>query len=68
MKAHLAYMHQRAPDGTLSGRDHLLRLPLTLQTEEEKRRCFNSGGAGCFAKPQEYCRKFGMDDSLTLAR
>lgn len=54
MKQHLAYMNYRAPDGKLSGRDHLLRRPLIVTEGED---CVQSGGAGCFAKPQEYCRK-----------
>ncbi|KAF2454998.1 beta-lactamase family protein [Lineolata rhizophorae] len=56
MKANLAYMNQRAPDGQLSPRDHLLRRPLIVSSPEDIKGCFNSGGAGCFAKPQEYCQ------------
>lgn len=56
MKEKLAYMNQRDPAGQLSGRDHLLRRPLIVETSEDIKSCFNSGGAGCFAKPQEYCR------------
>jgi len=56
MKQNLAYMNARAPDGQLSPRDHLLRRPLIVQTPDEVSNCFNSGGAGCFAKPQEYCQ------------
>lgn len=57
MKKKLAFMHQRAPDGKLSARDHLLRRAITASTPEEKKAIFNSGGAGAFAKPSEYCRK-----------
>lgn len=57
MKRNLAYMNQRAPDGTLSKRSHPQRLPLTVSTEEEKKAVFNSGGGGCFANPQDYTRK-----------
>jgi CubicO group peptidase (beta-lactamase class C family) len=57
MKQNLVHMSSRAPDGQLSQRDHLLRYPLIVETAEEKKNCFNSGGAGCFAKPQEYCRE-----------
>lgn len=60
MKARLAYMHHRSPDGVLHPRDHLLRLPLKVSGEEEKARCFNSGGAGLFARPQEYCSKSSL--------
>lgn len=57
MQANLALMNQRAPDGQLSSRDHLLRHPLIVGSPEHNKTYFNSGGAGCFAKPQEYCRK-----------
>ena len=56
MKKNLAYMNQRGPDGKLSSRDHVLRRPLIVSTADEVKNCLNSGGAGCFAKPQEYCR------------
>lgn len=57
MRNRLAFMHQRSPDGTLRPRDHLLRAPLVVDpdNEAEVARVFNSGGAGVFAKPQEYC-------------
>ncbi|GKT93970.1 beta-lactamase family protein [Colletotrichum tofieldiae] len=56
MKAQLAYMHYKRPDGEIVARDHLLHRPLIVQSEAEIRGCFNSGGAGIFAKPQEYSR------------
>ncbi|PSR83913.1 beta-lactamase/transpeptidase-like protein [Coniella lustricola] len=56
MKSKLAFMHQRSHDGILQPRDHLLRAPLVAKTEEEVARCSNSGGAGLFAQPQEYCK------------
>ncbi|GFF28573.1 uncharacterized protein Rv1367c/MT1414 [Aspergillus udagawae] len=56
IKEKLAYMNQRDAQGQLSGRDHLLRRPLVVQTAEDIKTCFNSGGGGCFAKPQEYCQ------------
>jgi len=58
MRAKLAYMHSRDKDGVLSPRDHLLRLPLVVDPDDEAEvaRVFNSGGAGMFAKPQEYAR------------
>lgn len=56
MKSKLAFMNQRNPDGSLFGRDHLLRRPLVVETAEEVSSCFNSGGAGCYARPQDYCR------------
>ena len=57
MRSKLAYMNHRDHDGTLRPRDHLLRAPLVvnLGNEAEVKRLFNSGGAGMFAKPQEYC-------------
>lgn len=57
MRQRLAYMNHRNPDGTLRPRDHLLRAPLIvdLDNDTEVARVFNSGGAGIFAKPQEYC-------------
>jgi len=58
MRERLAYMHSRDKDGVLSPRDHLLRLPLVVDPDDEAEvaRVFNSGGAGMFAKPQEYAR------------
>ncbi|QDS77404.1 hypothetical protein FKW77_006281 [Venturia effusa] len=56
MKSKLAYMNHRSPDGSLISRDHLLRRPLVVGNEQEISSCFNSGGAGCFAKPQDYCQ------------
>ena len=57
MRQRLAYMNARSPDGTLRPREHLLRAPLVVDPENEAEvaRVFNSGGAGVFAKPQEYC-------------
>jgi CubicO group peptidase (beta-lactamase class C family) len=57
MKSKLAFMNQRKPNGSLVSRDHLLRRPLVVESAEEISSCFNSGGAGCFAKPQDYCRE-----------
>jgi CubicO group peptidase (beta-lactamase class C family) len=59
MREKLAHMHFRDSDGILRPRDHLLRAPLVvdLESEAEMERIFNSGGAGMFAKPQEYCSK-----------
>ncbi|KAJ5779268.1 Beta-lactamase-like protein [Penicillium paradoxum] len=58
MRQKLAYMNHRSPDGTLRARDHPLRAPLVVDPENkaEVARVFNSGGAGIFAKPQEYCK------------
>ncbi|KAK1254035.1 hypothetical protein MKX08_008030 [Trichoderma sp. CBMAI-0020] len=58
MKDRLAYMHSRAPDGIIRPRDHLLQLSLVIDPNNvaETRRVFNRGGAGVFARPQEYCK------------
>ena len=55
MKKELAYMHQKWPGQTESEeRDHMLREPIIAETDQDKDRLFQSGGAGCFAKPAEY--------------
>ncbi|KAH7120250.1 beta-lactamase/transpeptidase-like protein [Dactylonectria estremocensis] len=58
MRSRLAHMHSRDPDGKLRVRDHLLRQPLVVDPDDEaeKARVFNSGGAGMFAKPQDYAK------------
>jgi CubicO group peptidase (beta-lactamase class C family) len=55
MKKKVAFMHQRKPDGSLIGRDHLLRKPLVVESSGVKD-VFNSGGAGAFSKPSDYAR------------
>jgi hypothetical protein len=54
MKQNIATMLQRAPDGTIAERSHLYRRALMSESDHEKKHIFNSGGAGCFAKPAEY--------------
>jgi len=54
MKAQLARMHHVWKDGKTEERDHIYRRPLRAATDEQKKAIFNSGGAGCFAKPSEY--------------
>ncbi|KAM5342771.1 hypothetical protein ACJ41O_013737 [Fusarium nematophilum] len=58
MRSKLAYMHARELDCTLRPRDHLLRQPLVVDPDNksEVASVFNSGGAGMFAKPQDYCK------------
>lgn len=58
MKDNLAWMHDRDPSGKLSLRPdgHLNRRPLWVESEEDIKKTFNQGGAGCFAKPAEYCQ------------
>ena len=62
MKENLAYMHARSADGKLNinPNGHLNRRPLWVETEEDIKRTFNQGGAGCFAKPAEYCQIIAM--------
>lgn len=57
MKKRLAFMNHRKSDGSLVGRDHLLRKPLVVDSSEVKN-VFNSGGAGAFSTPSDYARKF----------
>jgi CubicO group peptidase (beta-lactamase class C family) len=57
MKEKLAYMNFRDSVGKVSPHDHILRRPLLAKNKEDVESCFNSGGAGCFAKPQEYARQ-----------
>ena len=68
MRSKLAYMHQRGTDGTLRSRDHLQRLPTVVNPNDADAvdKIFNSGGAGMFAKPQEYTSKFSDRPSSTL--
>lgn len=57
MREKLVDMNVRKPDGTLTFRDtHLLSKAFRVETPEEIATYFFSGGAGCFAKPSEYCR------------
>lgn len=57
MKSNLAHMNSRNLDGSLVRFDHIHRRPLIVESNTDIQSCFNSGGAGCFAKPQEYARK-----------
>lgn len=58
MKKNLAYMHLRVADGKLVRRPdgHLNQRPLQVLSEEEKKEVLNAGGAGCFARPNQYCQ------------
>lgn len=60
MRQRMAYMNHRDGDGKLRHRDHLLRAPLVvdLNNKSEVDRVFNSGGAGMYAKPQDYCSTY----------
>ena len=54
MKRDLARMHAKAPDGNIREREHALRRPLMVEGKDVAG-VFNSAGAGCFARPIEYC-------------
>lgn len=56
MKSKIAHMHFRDPEGNIRSRDHLQRLPLVIDDADTATvsGVFNSGGAGMYAKPQEY--------------
>jgi len=56
MKSKLAHMNFRKPDGTLAKFDHIHRRPLIVESKEDIENTLNSGGAGAFAKPQEYAQ------------
>lgn len=56
MKKRLAFMNHRKHDGSLIGRDHLLRKPLVVEQSEVKD-VLNSGGAGAFSTPSDYARE-----------
>lgn len=62
MIAKLAYMHSKDQDGILRPRNHPLRMPLVVSHDNEAQLAavFHSGGAGMFAKPQEYCSKLSF--------
>jgi CubicO group peptidase (beta-lactamase class C family) len=62
MKSRLAYMHQRDANGVLRLSDHLYRYPFLvtsaeLEEQDEDRRPFCMGGAGCFGVLSEYVRR-----------
>ncbi|KAL8690009.1 MAG: hypothetical protein Q9218_004442, partial [Villophora microphyllina] len=54
MKKNLAHMHQKDANGKIMERDHLLRRPLIVDGDDIAK-TYNSAGAGCFARPAEYC-------------
>lgn len=57
MKDNLASINHRNKDGSLIGRDHMLRKPLEVEGAGVKD-VFNSGGGGAFSKPSDYTRMF----------
>jgi CubicO group peptidase (beta-lactamase class C family) len=62
MVSKLAYMNCRSPEGKLSlnPAGHINRKSLYAKTKEEIETTFNAGGAGCFARPVEYCQIIAM--------
>ncbi|KAI0474098.1 beta-lactamase [Xylariaceae sp. FL0804] len=56
MRARLAHMHRRTPDGRCVPGDPVLPRRLVAETEEELADCFDNGGGGLYTKPQEYTR------------
>ncbi|KAJ5585996.1 hypothetical protein N7450_005783 [Penicillium hetheringtonii] len=58
MRNRLAFMHTKSADGKLAPRDHVLQAPLVIDPDNKAdvAQIFNSGGAGMFAKPQDYCK------------
>ncbi len=54
----LAFMNYRNPEGKLSlnNAGHINRKPLYAKTKAEVETTFNAGGAGCFARPRDYCQ------------
>lgn len=59
MKSQLAWMNARSPkDGSLAlnMNGHLNRRPLTAKTQAELDDTFHAGGAGCFARPNQYAQ------------
>jgi CubicO group peptidase (beta-lactamase class C family) len=62
MKQNLAYIHSRNEDGSIElfEHGHPVRGPLVASTIEEMQSTFNSGGAGLFGNPIEYCKIIAM--------
>ncbi|KAB8346076.1 hypothetical protein FH972_023127 [Carpinus fangiana] len=56
MKENLVNAQYVRPDGTVINVDHLYRRPVALAGTSKQKDIFTSGGAGCFAKPREYCQ------------
>lgn len=59
MRENLVTMQQKYPDGSFADADHVYRRAIwhAERGANGKKDIFHSGGAGCFAKPAEYCRK-----------
>lgn len=61
-KENLAYVHTRHTDGSLGlfEHGHPFRAPLVASTPEEVKATINSGGAGLFSNPREFCKILTM--------
>jgi len=63
MRQNLAWMHSRdlhTGKLKLSIDGHLNRAPLVAKTQAEKDAIFQQGGAGCFARPNQYAQIIAM--------
>lgn len=62
MKKDLAFLNSRDPELNLrlNVDGQLNRRPLIVTKPEDIKSTFNAGGAGCFARPAEYCQIINM--------
>lgn len=63
MKSQLAYMHTRdlhTGELKLAIDGHINRAPLVAETQIQKDAIFQQGGAGCFARPNQYAQIISM--------
>lgn len=62
MKKDLAFLNSRDPELNLrlNVDGQLNRRPLIVTKPEDIKSTFNAGGAGCFARPAEYCQIIAM--------
>ncbi|KAF5598144.1 beta-lactamase transpeptidase [Fusarium pseudoanthophilum] len=62
MKENLAFIHRRRLDGSvrLYEHGHLFRKPLMASADTSRETILNSGGAGLFSNPVEYCKILAM--------
>lgn len=56
MKANVAGMHARDPDGAVRAREHLYSVPLVAQGDDLAN-LFHSAGGGLYGEVPEYCSK-----------
>ncbi|KAK5076555.1 hypothetical protein LTR64_005965 [Lithohypha guttulata] len=62
MLSKFAYMHDRDAKGNVHRRNdgHLARAPLIAQTQADRDAIFQQGGAGCYARPNQYAQIIAM--------